>query len=142
MGETGSRLGVVSKSLHLLRGAASSSLGEVGDALGAIEKARRTTRHKLAKCGRHPKKKRHRSGAAGAKLMPRRQCRAANGEVGAADGEGGVAWGQEVGREGRGVAQRRGHGPLTNLSTLAGPGSTPTKFSTVSLQSKRDRKKT
>ncbi len=70
---------------------------------------------------------------------------AADGEVGAADGEGRVARGQVWCREGRGcsvgVAQRRGHGPLTNLSTLAGPGSAPTKFSTFSSQSKRDRKK-
>ncbi len=71
---------------------------------------------------------------------------AADGEVGAADGEGRVARGHVGCRETRGcrvgVAQRRGHGPLTNLSTLAGPGSAPNKFSTFSSQSKRDRKKT
>ncbi len=70
---------------------------------------------------------------------------AADGEVGAADGEGRLARGQVVYRERRGcrvgVAQRRGHGPLTNLNTLAGPGSTPTKFSTFSSHSRRDSKK-
>ena len=66
------------------------------------------------------------------------------GEVDAADGEGGVARGKVVFREGRGcrvgVAQRRGHGPHTNLCFLAGPESTPTKFSTLSSQSKRVKK--
>ena len=71
---------------------------------------------------------------------------AADGEVGAAGGEGRVARGQVGCREGQGcsvgVAQRRGHGPLTNLSILEGPGSAPAKFSTFSLQRKRGRKET
>ncbi len=42
----------------MLRGGGGSfplSLGEEGDTSGANEEARGTTRHKLAKCGRHPK---------------------------------------------------------------------------------------
>ena len=161
MGETGSRLGVVSKSFHLLRGSVPVSLGEVGDALGAIEEARGTTRHKLAMCGRHPNKSQvlaqvgrgswdgprggvhlgaeeeWRRGRLGGCRERRGRCRGRRGRGGS--GPGGVPRGS---RMQSGVAQRRVRGPLTNLSTLTGPGSTPTKFSTFSSQSKRDRKKT
>ncbi len=37
------------------RGSVYPSLGEEGDTSGALEEARGTTRHKLVKCGRHPK---------------------------------------------------------------------------------------
>ena len=37
-------------------GSVTLSLDEEGDTLGAMHKARGTTKHKLAKCGRHPKK--------------------------------------------------------------------------------------
>ncbi len=49
------------------------------------------------------------------------------GEVGAADGE----------ERQSGAAQRRGCGLLVKLSVLAGPRSTPTKFSPFFSQSKR-----
>ncbi len=42
--------------LRDFRGSVPLSLGEEGDTSGAIEEARGTTRHKLVKCGRHPKK--------------------------------------------------------------------------------------
>ncbi len=64
------------------------------------------------------------------------------GEVGAADGEVCAADGEGGANMQSGVAQRRGHEPLTNPSVFADPGSTPTKFSTFCSQSKRDWKKT
>ncbi len=151
-----------------LRGERPLNLGVVGDALSAIKEARGTTRHKLAKCGRHPKKSpvlvqvgrrsldripedvctelRRRSGATGARWVPRTAGRVlrTGGEVRGRRRRGGSRSGgvPRGTRMQSGVAQRRVHGPLTDLSFLAGPESTSTKFSTYSSQSKRDRRKT
>ena len=115
-----------------------------------------TTRRKLSKCGRYPRKSEVLAqvgrgflgtipegggvhlGAEEERCRGRRNgCRGRRGSGGS--GPRGVPRGA---RMQSGFAQRRGRGPPTNLNPLTGPGSTLSKFSTFSSQSKRDWKKT